>query len=83
MIALKFLNTLADNIFTMNTKMLFIGAIIFSILASKTDDLLFSFFAVYLTALTISVFFFKYDQKKNAKRKSENSLLPGTNLPEK
>jgi len=67
----------------MNTKLMFIGAIIFSVLALKTEDLLFGFFAVYFTCLAISVFFFKYEQKQNAKRKDDNSLLPETNSQNK
>jgi hypothetical protein len=51
----------------MKTKLLFLGAILFWILASRTDDLLFFFFAVYLTALWISFFFFKWEQKREAK----------------
>jgi hypothetical protein len=61
----------------MNTKLLFLGAVIFSFLASKTEDLLFVFLAVYLSTLAISVFFFKREQKQHAKREEEeNSPLP-------
>jgi len=67
----------------MNTKLMFIGAIIFSVLALKTEDLLFGFLAVYFTCLAISVFFFKYEQKQNAKREGDNSLLRETNSQNK
>jgi hypothetical protein len=67
----------------MNTKLMFIGAIIFSVLALKTEDLLFGFLAVYFTCLAISVFFFKYEQKQNAKREGDNSLMPETNSQDK
>jgi len=67
----------------MNTKLMFIGAIIFSVLALKTEDLLFGFLAVYFSCLAISVFFFKHEQKQNAKRKGDNSLLPETNSQDK
>lgn len=72
-----------DRTVTMNTKLMFIGAIIFSVLALKTEDLLFGFLAVYLTCLAISVFVFKHEQKQNAKRKGDNSLLLETNLQDK
>ena len=58
----------------MKTKLLFLGAILFWILASKTNDLLFTFFAVYSTALGISVFFFKRDQKREAKSNVNHQL---------
>jgi hypothetical protein len=83
MIGLKFINAFADNPVIMNTKLLFLGAALFSFLASKTDDMLFAFLAVYLTALAIPVFFFKHEQKGNAKQKGKNSLLPETSLPDK
>jgi len=67
----------------MNTKLMFIGAIIFSVLALKTEDLLFGFFAVYVSGLAISVLFFKHEQKQNARRKGDNSLLPETNSQDK
>jgi L-asparagine transporter-like permease len=67
---------MADRVFTMSTKLLFLGAVIFSFLASKTEDLLFVFLAVYLSTLTISVFFFKREQKQHAKREEEHSPLP-------
>jgi len=51
----------------MKTKLLFIGAILFWILVCKTNDLLFTFFAVYLTALWGSVLFFKGAQKRETK----------------
>lgn len=51
----------------MKTKLLCFGAILFWILVSKTNDLLFAFFAVYLTALWLSVLFFKREQKQVAK----------------
>jgi hypothetical protein len=67
----------------MKTKLMFIGAIIFSVLALKTDDLLFGFFAVYVSGLAISVFFFKHEQKQNERRKDHNSLLTETNSQDK
>jgi hypothetical protein len=48
----------------MNTELMFIGAIIFSVLALKTEDLLFGFLAVYLTCLAISVFFSNMSKNK-------------------
>ena len=80
---LKFCIIKADRVFTMNTKLLFIGAVIFSFLSSKTEDLLFVFLAVYLSTLAISVFFFKREQKQHAKSEEENSPLPETTPPNK
>jgi hypothetical protein len=51
----------------MRTKLLLSASVLFWILASKTNDLFFTFFAVYSSALTISFFFFKRDQKRQAK----------------
>jgi hypothetical protein len=48
----------------MNTKLMFIGAIIFSVLALRTEDLLFGFLDVYLTCLAISVFFSNTSKNK-------------------
>ncbi len=62
---------------------MFIGAIIFSVLALKTEDLLFGFLSVYFTCLAISVFFFKYEQKQKAKREGDNPPLTETNSQDK
>ena len=76
---LKSKTALADKVFAMNTKLLLLGAIVFSFVASKTGDLLFTFFAVYLTALGISVFFFKREQKRYRKPQTNNSAPQPTN----
>lgn len=49
---------------------MFIGAIIFSVLALKTDDLLFGFFAVYVSGLAISVLFLSTSKNKMQNRKA-------------
>jgi hypothetical protein len=67
-------NILADKTCSMKTKLLLSAAILFWILVSKTDDLLFTFFAVYSSALTISFFFFKRDQKRQGKSGGDQKL---------
>ena len=67
----------------MNTKLMVIGAIVFSVLALKTHDLLFCFFAVYVSGLAISFLFFKHEQKQNSGRKGPNTLLTETNSQDK
>jgi hypothetical protein len=59
------------------------GAILFSVLALKTHDLLFCFFAVYVSGLAISFLFFKHEQKQNSGRKDHNSPLTQNNSQDK
>ena len=67
----------------MNTKIMVIGAILFSVLALKTHDLLFGFFAIYISGLALSFIFFKHEQKQNERRKDHSSLLMETNSQDK